>query len=96
MGQIATSLSDHAILTSGSPRSERAEHILADMQMDLELNRSYQVTPDRRLAIEIALDMATDQDLVVIAGRGCEAFIEIGANTIPFDDRDVVRSFLTE
>ena len=96
MGQIATSLSDHAILTSGSPRSERAEHILADMQMDLELNRSYQVTPDRRLAIEIALDMATDQDLVVIAGRGCEAFIEIGANTIPFDDRDIVRSFLTE
>ena len=96
MGQIATSLSDHAILTSGSPRSERAEHILADMQMDLELNQSYQVTPDRRLAIEIALDMATDQDLVVIAGRGCEAFIEIGANTIPFDDRDVVRSFLTE
>ena len=96
MGQIATSLSDHVILTSGSPRSERAEHILADMQMDLELNQSYQVTPDRRLAIEIALDMATDQDLVVIAGRGCEAFIEIGANTIPFDDRDVVRSFLTE
>ena len=96
MGQIATSLSDHTILTSGSPRSERAEQILADMQIDLALNRSYQVIPDRRLAIEIALDIATDQDLVVVAGRGCDAFIENGPNKIPFDDRDVVRSFLTE
>ena len=94
MGQIATSLSDHAILTSGSPRSERAEQILADMQIDLALNRSYQVIPDRRLAIEIALDIATDQDLVVVAGRGCDAFIENGPNKIPFDDRDVVRSCL--
>ena len=94
MGQIATSLSDHTILTSGSPRSERAEQILADMQIDLALNRSYQVIPDRRLAIEIALDIATDQDLVVVAGRGCDAFIENGPNKIPFDDRDVVRSCL--
>ena len=53
MGQIATSLSDHTILTSGSPRSEKAEQILADMQIDLAFNRSYQVIPDRRLAIEI-------------------------------------------
>ena len=94
MGQIATSLSDHTILTSGSPRSERAEQILADMQIDLAFNRSYQVIPDRRLAIEIALDIATDQDLVVVAGRGCDAFIENGPNKIPFDDRDVVRSCL--
>ena len=94
MGQIATSLSDHTILTSGSPRSERAEQILADMQIDLALNRSYQVIPDRRLAIEIALDIATGQDLVVVEGRGCDAFIENGPNEIPFDDRDVVRSCL--
>ena len=94
MGQIATSLSDHTILTSGSPRSESAEQILADMQIDLALDRSYQVIADRRLAIEIALDIATDQDLVVIAGRGCDAFIENRPNKIPFDDRDIVRSCL--
>ena len=64
------------------------------MQIDLAFNRSYQVIPDRRLAIEIALDIATDQDLVVVAGRGCDAFIENGPNKIPFDDRDVVRSCL--
>ena len=94
MRQIATSLSDHTILTIGSPRSESAEQILVDMQTNLALNRLYQAIPDRRLAIEIALDIATDQDLVIVAGHGCDAFIENGLNKIPFDDRDVVRSCL--
>lgn len=94
MGQIATSLSDHAILTSGSPRSENAEQILAEMQTSLSPDLPYQVVLDRQAAIEVALDMATDQDLVVVAGRGCEVFIEIGTDKIPFDDRIIVRSYL--
>jgi len=94
MGQIATGLSDLTIMTSGSPRSEDPVQILAEMESCQDLKQQYQVIADRRQAIENALQTATDGDFVIIAGRGCEAWIEFGTEQIPFDDREVVRSIL--
>ena len=49
------------------------------------------VIHDRETAIETAMNQATSDDLVVIAGKGHEQFQLIGDQRIPFSDRHVVR-----
>lgn len=54
----------------------------------------FRVIEDRRLAIVEALRMAGKGDTVLVAGKGHENFQEFATTTIPFDDRQVVRSEL--
>lgn len=55
---------------------------------------SYEVILDRREAIRHALAVARPGDLVIIAGKGHEAFQVLGGQRLPFDDRQVVRELL--
>ena len=76
MGRIAADLADVAIVTSDNPRSEDPgaiiEEVVAGAPGRLEIE------PDRRAAIERALEAAGEGDVVVIAGKGHEQGQEIG------------------
>jgi UDP-N-acetylmuramyl tripeptide synthase len=52
------------------------------------------VVEDRYTAIRAAINMASEQDAVVIAGKGHEDFIEVGNNYYWFDDRAEARHTL--
>lgn len=94
MGAIGSSLSDVAIITSDNPRSEDPKSI-ADQMLAGVSNRSRVVVElDRAVAIERAIGVATDSDLVVIAGKGHETGQESGGVVLPFDDREVARETL--
>ena len=43
---------------------------------------------DRREAIARAIDEASDDDVIVIAGKGHEAYQVIGDQIVHFDDRE--------
>ena len=92
MGRIAAELSDVPIVTSDNPRSEDPlaiiDAILAGMGGEPA------VEPDRRAAIELAIQQARDGDVVVIAGKGHEQGQEFADRKIPFDDREVAREAL--
>ena len=60
------------------------------------LGKDYIVIPDRREAIRHALKSATAPDTVVVAGKGHEPYQVIGNQTLPFDDRVVVRELIDE
>ena len=49
---------------------------------------------DREKAIEKAIKMAKPKDLILIAGKGPENYIEFKDRTIPWDDRLVTRRLL--
>jgi len=53
-----------------------------------------QTQPDRRLAIAAALAQAKPGDVVLVAGKGHEAWQQIGDTRIPFSDIDEVASQL--
>jgi UDP-N-acetylmuramoyl-L-alanyl-D-glutamate--2,6-diaminopimelate ligase len=87
MGAIATRLADFTILTSDNPRSEKPEAILDDMEKGIR-GGSYTRITDRREAIARAIDQASDNDAVVIAGKGHETYQVVGDQIVHFDDRE--------
>jgi UDP-N-acetylmuramoyl-L-alanyl-D-glutamate--2,6-diaminopimelate ligase len=95
MGEIATALSDVAIVTSDNPRSEEPRSIIDEILAGVE-DKKIEVELDRRAAIEQALVQAREGDVVVIAGKGHEQGQEIGGRVLPFDDRVVAAELLLE
>jgi UDP-N-acetylmuramoyl-L-alanyl-D-glutamate--2,6-diaminopimelate ligase len=89
MGEIAEALADRAIVTTDNPRSEDPAAIAAAVARG-----RLEVILDRRAAIEQALAEAGDGDVVVIAGKGADAQMEVGDSFVPFDDKVVARELL--
>ena len=93
MGEIATRLADHTIITSDNPRSEDPLAIIDEILAGVHEGRAV-VEPDRRVAIEQAVAQARPGDVVLIAGKGHETGQIIGSVKVPFDDRLVARAAL--
>jgi UDP-N-acetylmuramoyl-L-alanyl-D-glutamate--2,6-diaminopimelate ligase len=97
MGGVAVRDSDLAVLTSDNPRSEDPESIIDEVLAGIDGGRDNPgvvVDPDRCAAIRRALDAATPGDIVVIAGKGHEAYQEIAGERLPFDDAGEAREAL--
>jgi UDP-N-acetylmuramoyl-L-alanyl-D-glutamate--2,6-diaminopimelate ligase len=92
MGRIASELADVAIVTSDNPRSEEPQAIIDEVLTGV--TGEVGVEPDRAAAIEHAISIADDGDVVLIAGKGHEQGQEFADRTIPFDDREVARDVL--
>lgn len=96
MSSIVAQHSRWCILTSDNPRTENQEQIFKDMLGGLKNNSNYEIIEDRKLAIQKALLLAQPDEVVLIAGKGHEAYQIIGQTTHPFDDRLIAQEFLKE
>lgn len=94
MAKVASDLSDIVIATSDNPRTEDPDAILDEIATGIPEGREgYYRERLRRSAIEKAIELAQDEDLVLIAGKGHEDYQIIGKEKHPFDDRAVVRDY---
>ncbi len=87
MGQIATILSDFAVITADNPRSEDPALIINEITSGAA-GKNYAAVPDRQEAIAHAIDMALPQDIILIAGKGHEDYQEINGLRRHFSDRE--------
>jgi UDP-N-acetylmuramoyl-L-alanyl-D-glutamate--2,6-diaminopimelate ligase len=87
MGEIAARLADEVVLTSDNPRSESPERILDDIERGVG-DVPHKRNADRRAAIEQAILGASDDDVIVIAGKGHETYQVMGERVVHFDDRE--------
>ena len=91
MGEIASRLADNVIVTSDNPRTEEPMAIISEILPGVRKHDTpYSVTPDRREAIYEGLDMAGEDDVVVIAGRGPETKQILKDGPIHLVDKEVV------
>lgn len=90
MGKIAAEHADRVIITSDNPRTEDPRLIAAEIAAGLNAN-TYELILDRRDAINAAVRAAQAGDVILIAGKGHEAYQILGEETIPFDDRVIAR-----
>jgi UDP-N-acetylmuramoyl-L-alanyl-D-glutamate--2,6-diaminopimelate ligase len=88
MGAIAARLADYTVLTSDNPRGEKPEAILDDIEAGMRGATNYTRMTDRRDAIRRTIAEASDDDVIVIAGKGHEPYQVIGDQILHFDDRE--------
>ncbi len=101
MGEIGARLADVLLVTSDNPRSEDPEAIIAEIMAGASAAPRPPGAPavaaevDRRAAIERAVALAEQGDVLVIAGKGHEQGQELaGGVKVPFDDVTVAREAL--
>jgi len=97
MGQVASLLADAVILTSDNPRSEDPLEIIHQITSGVVPgSRDVHAIVDREQAILTALSFARPDDVVLIAGKGHEAYQIFAHTTVPFSDRQVVERQLVQ
>ncbi len=94
MGAISQKYSDLVILTSDNPRLEEPADIIADIAVGMQ--EGYISEPDRAEAIKMALTLAKENDIVVIAGKGAECYLDIKGEKIPYSDMEEVKKHMGE
>ena len=98
MGKIAAALSTKVIFTSDNPRSEDPEAIIEEIEKGVE-PLDYKKTlsiSSRKQAIKTACQMAEENDIILIAGKGHETYQEIKGERSDFDDFKIVKEVLTQ
>lgn len=89
MGEAAAGVADVLVVTSDNPRTEDPDAIIDEIMAGIERKDAVRIT-DRRAAIERALEMAEQDDVVLLAGKGHETYQVLGTETVPFDERRIV------
>jgi UDP-N-acetylmuramoyl-L-alanyl-D-glutamate--2,6-diaminopimelate ligase len=94
MGKAASLYADKIIITSDNPRSEDPELIVDDIAQGITTFNQVTRLINREEAIAFALSEANENDIVLIAGKGHEAYQQIGSEKHVFSDQAVVKKLM--
>ncbi len=88
MMSAALDNADSVWLTSDNPRTESVEQIFSDVLAKTDSQACYHLQADRRLAIHEAIMSANPDDVILVAGKGHEAYQDIDGVKHHFDDKE--------
>ncbi len=95
MGSIAARYADFCIVTSDNPRSEEPGEIIKDILVGMDGTITpYKVIENRVEAIKYAIETASKDDIIVLAGKGHETYQILASGTIHLDEREVIAEAL--
>ncbi|MCD4796467.1 MAG: UDP-N-acetylmuramoyl-L-alanyl-D-glutamate--2,6-diaminopimelate ligase [Candidatus Cloacimonetes bacterium] len=84
--------SDLSIITNDNPRKEEPAGIIRDIVGNYPVEDNFWIIKDRETAIQTAICLAKENDIVLIAGKGHETYQEINGKRFHFDDKEIVLS----
>ena len=91
MGRIASRLADFTFITSDNSRSEPPEEIIREIMEGFDPAAPHEVIVNRRKAIERAVRIAQQGDVILLAGKGHEQYEIDAAGRHDFCEADIVR-----
>ncbi|MCL2023252.1 MAG: UDP-N-acetylmuramoyl-L-alanyl-D-glutamate--2,6-diaminopimelate ligase [Oscillospiraceae bacterium] len=96
MGKIAALHADIIYITSDNPRTEDPEKIIEQIADGIPRKSRAKIhkETDRKTAIGLALKIAQEGDIVILAGKGHEDYQILSQGKIELDERAVVHEFL--
>ena len=96
MGNIASQMSNKAIFTSDNPRTESPAVIIEEMEAGVEPQNVKKILSieNRKQAIKVACQLATANDIILVAGKGHETYQETNGERVDFDDFKIVTELL--
>ena len=86
MGEITSRLADISVVTDDNPRTEASDEVIENILAGALQGADVRIEPDRRKAIAMALAGSDAGDLILIAGKGHEAYQEIDGERFDFSD----------
>lgn len=97
MGNIATEMSNKVIFTSDNPRTESPSEIITEMEAGVEPQNVKKMLSieNREQAIKTACQLAADNDIILVAGKGHETYQETNGVRVEFDDFKIVKELLS-
>lgn len=97
MGEIAGVNADFSIITSDNSRSEKPADIIVMIEEGIKkTNGKYICIQDRTEAIKYAMKSAMKDDIVILAGKGQETYMEVKGIKTHYDEREEVARILKE
>jgi UDP-N-acetylmuramoyl-L-alanyl-D-glutamate--2,6-diaminopimelate ligase len=96
MAEIAERLADEVILSDDNPRSEDPQQIVSDMLKGMNNPHAAHVLHSRYQAAKFAVEKATEQDIILLAGKGHEDYQVIGTQSVHYSDRESAAQLLGE
>jgi UDP-N-acetylmuramoyl-L-alanyl-D-glutamate--2,6-diaminopimelate ligase len=96
MARVVEQWADRIVVTSDNPRTEQPQAIIKDIMAGFKNPNAEELTveADRRRAIELAIESAGPDDIVLLAGKGHETYQIIGTTKSDFSDKDIARRCL--
>ena len=96
MGKVADKFSDITLVTSDNPRTEKPSSIIEDIKLGFQNSNKTNLffIDDRLLAIKKACQVAKNDDIILIAGKGHEKYQEINGVRHSFDDVKIIEKLL--
>jgi UDP-N-acetylmuramoyl-L-alanyl-D-glutamate--2,6-diaminopimelate ligase len=94
MGKIAQELSDFVVVSSDNPRFEDPDEIIEDIVKGMK-NDNYVKITDRRDAIRYAMEIAEENDIIILAGKGHETYQIIGDTKFDCDEKEIIKEILS-
>ncbi|MBC7404871.1 MAG: UDP-N-acetylmuramoyl-L-alanyl-D-glutamate--2,6-diaminopimelate ligase [Cytophaga sp.] len=85
MGRLSE-LAQHVVVTSDNPRTENPASIIQDILKGMTI--APKVIEDRANAILFAIRHASNNDVVLLAGKGHETYQDINSKKWPFSDEE--------
>lgn len=95
IGRIGTEIADLAIITSDNPRDEDPMYIIKEIIAGITKS-NYLAIENRAEAIKLALNMAEEGDVVVLAGKGHENYQITNEGAVHFDEKEVIDEILAD
>jgi UDP-N-acetylmuramoyl-L-alanyl-D-glutamate--2,6-diaminopimelate ligase len=96
MGKIAEACADKVVLTQDNSRNEALENIIADIKQGIQDTSNLKVISKRTAAIEQTyLDSEAD-DLILVAGKGHEEYLELNSVREYYNEREYVKQLTME
>lgn len=95
MGLVAGSMCEMCVLTSDNPDFEKPMSVINDIAKAVEeAGGKYICEPDRKKAIEKALSISENGDIILLAGKGHEEYQLIEGVKVPFSERECVNEYM--
>lgn len=96
MGAVAAEYADFSILTSDNPNTEDPQAIINEIALQYGENSPYVSIPDRKEAIEYALRIANEGDIILLAGKGHEKYQLINGKNEYFCEREILENHINK
>ena len=94
IGKIASSLADVLIITSDNSRSEEPLEIIKDILEGVDRQKMHMIIPKRKDAILYACSILTENDVLILLGKGHENYEIDKSGKHYFDERVILSEVL--